>query len=125
MLTPAAASSRLLGRDDEIRCLDGLIDAARDGCGGAIVLRGEAGIGKSALLEHVREKASGFRVLTASGSEFETELPFAALHQLCLPLLDRLTELPPGRRAALEVAFGLDSDRPITQTAERASAPPP
>jgi DNA-binding CsgD family transcriptional regulator len=104
--------SRLLGRDDEIRCLDGVISAARDGRGGALVLRGEAGIGKSALLEHVREAASGFGVLAASGSEFETELPFAALHQLCVPLLDRLVELAPARRAALEVAFGLASGTP-------------
>ncbi|WP_112274193.1 helix-turn-helix transcriptional regulator [Lentzea terrae] len=104
--------TRLLGRDDEIRCLDGMLKAARDGRGGALVLRGEAGIGKSALLEHVRAAASGFGVLDASGSEFETELPFAALHQLCVPLLDRLVELAPGRRAALEVAFGLVSGTP-------------
>ncbi|KJK50609.1 LuxR family transcriptional regulator [Lentzea aerocolonigenes] len=104
--------SRLLGRDDEIRCLDGLIGAAREGRGGVLVLHGEAGIGKSALLEHVRETVSGFRVLDASGSEFETELPFAALHQLCVPLLDQLAGLAPGRRAALEAAFGLSSATP-------------
>ncbi|MEV6235097.1 LuxR family transcriptional regulator [Lentzea sp. NPDC051838] len=104
--------THLLGRDDEIRCLDGLISAAGEGRGGALVLRGEAGIGKSALLDHVREAASGFRLLEASGSEFETELPFAALHQLCVPVLDRLGELAPGRRAALEVAFGLAGGQP-------------
>ncbi|MDX8029163.1 AAA family ATPase [Lentzea sp. BCCO 10_0856] len=104
-------SPRLLGRDDEIRCLDGVLNAAREGRGGAIVLRGEAGIGKSALLEHVRN-APGFVVLEASGSEFEAELPFAALHQLCVPLLDHLTELAAGRREALEVAFGLATGAP-------------
>ncbi|GAB2846138.1 helix-turn-helix transcriptional regulator [Lentzea nigeriaca] len=103
---------RLLGRDDEIHCLDGVLSAARDGRGGALVLRGEAGIGKSALLQHVRAAASGFAVLDASGSEFETELPFAALHQLCVPLLDRLAKLAPARRSALEVAFGLASGMP-------------
>ncbi|MEU0877337.1 LuxR family transcriptional regulator [Lentzea sp. NPDC005914] len=112
MRTPKETPSRLLGRDDEVRCLDGVISAAREGRGGAVVLRGEAGIGKSALLDHVREAASGFGVLDASGSEFETELPFAALHQLCVPLLDRLPELAPGRRAALEVAFGLAGGTP-------------
>ena len=99
----------LLGRDDEIRCLAGMLDAARDGRGGALVLRGEAGIGKSAVLDRVRESASGFRVLEASGSEFETELPFAALHQLCLPLMDSLSG---HHREALEVAFGLASGKP-------------
>ncbi|NKE62625.1 AAA family ATPase [Lentzea sp. PSKA42] len=105
-------SPRLLGRDDEIRCLDGLISAAREGRGGALVLRGEAGIGKSALLGHVREAASRFGVLEASGSEFESEFPFAALHQLCVPLLSHLPELAEGRRAALEVAFGLATGSP-------------
>ncbi|SDJ00262.1 regulatory protein, luxR family [Lentzea albidocapillata subsp. violacea] len=105
----ALTSASLLGRDDEIRCLDGMLTAARDGRGGALVLRGEAGMGKSALLGHVRESAAGFRVLEASGSEFETELPFAALHQLCVPLMDSLSG---PHREALEVAFGLASGKP-------------
>ncbi|MFJ5985751.1 AAA family ATPase [Lentzea sp. NPDC092896] len=105
----ALTSTSLLGRDDEIRCLSGMLTAARDGRGGALVLRGEAGLGKSALLGHVRESAAGFRVLEASGSEFETELPFAALHQLCLPLMDSLSG---HHREALEVAFGLASGKP-------------
>ncbi|MFD5826393.1 AAA family ATPase [Lentzea sp. NPDC060358] len=103
---------RLLGRAAELRCLDGLAAGAREGRGGALVLRGEAGIGKSALLARVRETAAGFEVLEASGSEFETEFPFAALHQLCVPLLGRLPELPAGRRSALEVAFGLATGTP-------------
>ncbi|KOV82903.1 AAA family ATPase [Nocardia sp. NRRL S-836] len=101
----------LLGRTDELRCLDGLLAAAREGSGGVLVLRGEAGIGKSALLGHVRE-AAGFRLVEASGSEFETDLPFAALHQLCLPVLGHLDELEPQRRRALEVAFGMAEGAP-------------
>ncbi|MGW6443154.1 ATP-binding protein [Lentzea sp. NPDC055074] len=105
----ALTSPSLLGRDDEIRCLSGMLTAALDGRGGALVLRGEAGMGKSALLARVRDSAAGFRVLEASGSEFETELPFAALHQLCLPLMDSLSGQ---HREALEVAFGLASGKP-------------
>ncbi|SFR26152.1 regulatory protein, luxR family [Lentzea waywayandensis] len=105
----ALTSTSLLGRDDEIRCLSGMLTAAAEGRGGALVLRGEAGLGKSALLGHLRESAAGFRVLEASGSEFETELPFAALHQLCAPLMDSLSGQ---HREALEVAFGLASGKP-------------
>lgn len=102
----------LLGREDEIRCLDALIAAAREGRGAALVVRGEAGIGKSALLGHVRDAAAGFGVLEASGSEFESDFPFAALHQLCVPLLDDLAEMSPRHREALEVAFGLAAGTP-------------
>ncbi|MFI6096255.1 AAA family ATPase [Lentzea sp. NPDC051213] len=108
----ALTQTSFRGRDDEIRCLDGMIDAAREGNGAAVVLRGEAGIGKSALLEHLQGKASGFRVVQASGSEFETELPFAALHQLCVPLLDGLDQMSARHREALEVAFGLAGGKP-------------
>ncbi len=97
----------LVGRDDVRRRLDDLTAGARSGRGGSLVLRGEAGIGKSALLNHVREADPGLQVIRASGSEFEQELPYSALHQLCLPLLDRLPELPRRHREALEVAFGL------------------
>ncbi|GAB2685046.1 LuxR family transcriptional regulator [Saccharopolyspora gloriosae] len=93
--------SPLVGRDEELRLLGRLTSAAADGRGGALVLRGEPGIGKSALLDHVR-RASGFLVVAASGVEFESELPFAGLHQLCLPLLGRAAETP----EALRDAFG-------------------
>ncbi len=96
----------------ETQRLRELIGAARTGRGGALVLRGEAGIGKSTLLEHVEEAASGFRVLRAGGSELEAELPFAALHQLCLPVLGHLTELPAEHRRALRIAFDLASGTP-------------
>lgn len=76
------------------------------------MLRGEAGIGKSALLEQVRRSARGARVVEASGSEFESELPFAALHQLCVPVLGGVDSLPESRRAALEAAFGLVDGTP-------------
>jgi DNA-binding CsgD family transcriptional regulator len=96
----------------ETRCLDELIGAARTGRGGVLVLRGEAGIGKSTLLRHAERAASGFRVVGASGSQLEAELPFAALHQLCLPVLRYLAELPARHRQALEVAFGLATGTP-------------
>jgi DNA-binding CsgD family transcriptional regulator len=102
----------LVGRQDQIDRLDELIDAARGGGGGVLVLRGEPGIGKSALLDHVERAATGFRAIRASGSEFEVELPFAALHQLCVPVLGHLDGLPVRHREALEVAFGLATGTP-------------
>ncbi|MFF5205270.1 ATP-binding protein [Streptosporangium sp. NPDC000396] len=107
-----AQRSPLIGRHDEIRQLGTLIDAAGQGRGGALVLRGEPGVGKSALLGHIRETAAGFQVVHASGAEFEMELPFAALHQLCAPALDHLAALPAPHRKALEIAFGLDTGTP-------------
>ncbi|MHC3458154.1 AAA family ATPase [Streptomyces flavovirens] len=112
MRTSAPPHGPLLGRQLETQRLRELIGAARTGRGGALVLRGEAGIGKSTLLEHVEEAASGFRVLRAGGSELEAELPFAALHQLCLPVLGHLTELPAEHRRALRIAFDLASGTP-------------
>ncbi|MFH0518470.1 AAA family ATPase [Streptomyces sp. M41] len=109
---PATHTDALIGRQDEIRRLDTLLRAARQGQGGALVLRGEPGIGKSALLRHLHEMATGFLVVRASGAEFEMELPYAALHQLLAPLTERLTELPAPHRAALEIAFGLDTGTP-------------
>ncbi|MEV0029671.1 AAA family ATPase [Nocardia sp. NPDC050793] len=99
--------SSLVGRQDEIGRLEGLTRSAAEGRGGVLVLRGEAGIGKSALLEQV-SRAPGFLVLQASGSEFESELPFAALHQLCVPVLGRVDEMP----EPLRVAFGQATGAP-------------
>ncbi|MGW3039818.1 ATP-binding protein [Kitasatospora sp. NPDC001159] len=109
---PETYTDELIGRHDEMRRLDALLQAARESRGGALVLRGEAGIGKSVLLRHLDEAATGFLVVRASGAEFETELPFAALHQLLAPVTDRLTALPPPHRKALEIAFGLDTGTP-------------
>ncbi|MFF3689664.1 AAA family ATPase [Streptomyces sp. NPDC002187] len=109
---PETYTDVLIGRQDEIRRLDTLLQAARQGRGGALVLRGEPGIGKSALLRHLDEAATGFLVMRASGAEFEMELPFAALHQLIAPVTGRLTALPAPHRKALEIAFGLDTGTP-------------
>lgn len=95
-----------------LRRVDELTGAASAGRGGALVLEGEAGIGKSALLDHAHHAARGFRVVRASGAEFEQELPYSALHQLCVPLLEHLAELPARQRDALRVAFGLAEGGP-------------
>ena len=97
----------LRGRRAERAILDGLVEAAREGRSGVLVVRGEAGIGKTALLEYVIESASDLKVLRAVGVESEMELPYAALHQLFVPLLHQLERLPGPQRDALAVAFGL------------------
>jgi predicted ATPase len=101
----------LLGRESECEAIDGLLDAARASHSGALVLRGEAGIGKSALLRYAVEHADGMRVLAGSGIEAESELAFAGLHQLLWPVLDRADGLPAVQAAALHGAFGLSADR--------------
>ncbi|WP_410599521.1 AAA family ATPase [Amycolatopsis sp. lyj-90] len=106
-------SRSLVGRRDEITALLALVRAAEQGEGGVLVLRGEPGIGKSALLEHVEHAApERFRIIRASGAEFEGELPFAALHQLCVPVLAHLETLSAPYRDALSVAFGLADGAP-------------
>jgi DNA-binding CsgD family transcriptional regulator len=97
----------LLGRGGECDTLSGLVAAARAGRGQVVVLLGEAGIGKSALLDFVVEHAAGCRIARATGVESELELAFAGLHQLCAPHLDRLDTLPGPQHQALAVAFGL------------------
>jgi hypothetical protein len=94
------------GRSSERHVLDRLLGKVRSGESAALVLRGEAGAGKSALLRYGARQASGFRVLEIAGVESEMELPNAALHQLCAPLLDRLGDLPPPQQEALRIAFG-------------------
>src|SRR3954470_23840588 len=96
----------LHGRHAEREALGGLLAVARKGQSRVLVVRGEAGVGKTALVESVIGSASGFRVLRALGVESEMELAFAALQQLCA-LLDRLDRLPAPQRDALGVAFGL------------------
>ena len=97
----------LCGRRDECAVLDGLLEDARGGQSGVLVLRGHAGIGKTALLEYAIGSSSDMRVLRAVGMEAEMEFAFAALHQLCAPLLDRLDGLPGPHRDALATTFGL------------------
>ncbi len=84
-----------------------LLDAARDGVSGALIVRGEPGIGKTALLDQAAERADGMRVMRGAGIESETELPFAGLHLLFRTALDRLDALPGPQRRALAGAFGL------------------
>jgi DNA-binding CsgD family transcriptional regulator len=97
----------LLDRRDECAVLNRLLERARAGRSGALVVRGEAGIGKTALLQFAIESASDLQVARAVGVESEKELAFAALHQVCAPMLDRLDRLPGPQRDALAVTFGL------------------
>ncbi|HEY1777518.1 MAG TPA: AAA family ATPase [Solirubrobacteraceae bacterium] len=98
---------RLVGRDREREVLGRLLRAGRDGEGGVLVVHGEAGVGKTALLRWTIEEAREFRLLQTEGVEGEMELPYAALQQLCAPMLDRSPHLPDPQRDALAVAFGL------------------
>ncbi|HYV77364.1 MAG TPA: ATP-binding protein, partial [Streptosporangiaceae bacterium] len=97
----------LWGRRQQCTALDGLLAEVRAGRSRVLVIRGEAGIGKTALLDYAAETAPDFRAARAEGVESEMELPFAALHQLCGPMLSRLGRLPGPQREALGVAFGL------------------
>ena len=97
----------LLGRDVERARLRAALDGARDGRGAALVLRGEAGIGKTALLEEQRSAATGFRILAARGIESESRLAFAGLSDLVRPVLDRVAGLPEAQRTALLAALAL------------------
>src|SRR3954469_845704 len=103
---------RLLGRSSECDTLDRLVGTGRAGQSAVLVVRGEAGVGKSALLASLIERASGCRIVRAAGVESEMELPFAGLHQLCGPMLDRLDRLPAPQRDALATAFGLSAGDP-------------
>ena len=107
--SPPDATSELIGRDGEVARLDALLDRVRDR-GGALVIRGEPGIGKSALLERARGRASslGARTLATVGVESESELAFAGLHQLLGPIGSRIERLPDPQRQALDAAFGVD-----------------
>ena len=96
-----------VGRTTERDVLDGLLARVRGGESEVLVIRGEAGIGKTALLRYAARQASGFRVAQLTGVEAEMELPFAGIHQLCAPMLDRLDALPAPQRDALSVALGL------------------
>src|SRR4051794_46150 len=107
-----AQTLRLLGRRSECETLDRLVATVRAGQSAVLVVRGEAGVGKSALLACLVESASGCRIARAAGVESEMELPFAGLHQLCGPMLHRLDRLPAPQRDALATAFALSSGDP-------------
>jgi DNA-binding CsgD family transcriptional regulator len=97
----------LRGRSNEREALDRQLQRVRAGQSSVLVLRGEAGVGKTALLEYVAERASECRIARVAGVESEMELAFAGLHQLCAPMLDGLEALPGPQRDALRVAFGM------------------
>src|ERR1700728_4507335 len=101
------SGEQLLGREREREVLDRLLDGVRGGRGGVLVVHGEAGVGKTVLLDHAVEAARGFRTARTSGIEAEMELPFAAVQQLCSLFLDLLDRLPRPQHEALGVAFGL------------------
>jgi DNA-binding CsgD family transcriptional regulator len=100
----------LHGRDGEAAALGALLDGAREGRSGALVLRGEAGIGKSALLAQAAAAAEGMAVIRSAGIEFEAELPYAGLQLLLRKAMGSLPALPGPQRRALRTAFGLASD---------------
>ena len=107
MHTRSEPTPALVDRQRERQALDSLMEDLRSGRGRALVVRGEAGVGKSALLEYAAGAAADMRVARAVGVESEMELAFAGVHQLCAPLLDRLERLPAPQREALGIAFGL------------------
>jgi DNA-binding CsgD family transcriptional regulator len=98
------SGAQLIGRERERKALDRLLDSGR---GGVLVVYGEAGVGKTALLEYAAEAGREFRIARTSGVEAEMELPFAAVQQLCSPLFELMERLPQPQRDALGVAFGL------------------
>jgi DNA-binding CsgD family transcriptional regulator len=99
----------LLGRRSECQTLDRLLEAVRGGESRVLVVRGEPGVGKTALLQYAIDSASKLRVVRAVGVESEMELAFAGLQQLCAPMLDRIESLPGPQRDALATAFGLQA----------------
>src|SRR2546430_7794486 len=101
---------RFRGRTSEREKLDALLEDVGRGRSGVLVIRAEAGAGKTALLRYAGAQAAGFRVGQIAGVESEMELPFAGLHQLCGPMLAHLDALPDPQQAALRTAFGLPSD---------------
>ena len=103
---------RFQGRTSECEALDRLLENVRGGQSAVLVIRGEAGVGKTALLRYAARQASGFRVAHIAGVEAEMELPFAGLHQLCRPMLGQLNALPEPQQDALRVALGLSSGDP-------------
>ncbi|MEV1082430.1 AAA family ATPase [Streptomyces sp. NPDC050211] len=106
-MTRSGSRTGLLGRRNECQVLDNLVAGARAGRSGVLVLRGEAGIGKTELLQYLLDRATGCRTVRVAGVQSEMELSYAGLHQLCAPLLAGLDNLPGPQRDALCTAFGL------------------
>jgi DNA-binding CsgD family transcriptional regulator len=112
MLEVHRSSSGLLDRGSEREMLEQLVAGVCAGESRVLVLRGEAGVGKTALLGHLSAAAQGCRIARAAGVESEMELAFAGLHALCAPMLGRLGGLPGPQRDALNTAFGLSAGSP-------------
>src|SRR5215467_8490979 len=91
----------LVGRSGEMARIDRVRADARNGVSSGMVVRGEPGIGKSALLRYAREQAGNMRVLSARGVQFEADVPFAGLHELLRPALEQLSRLPTASAAAM------------------------
>jgi DNA-binding CsgD family transcriptional regulator len=108
-VTVRGGAMKLIDRQTECGVLDRLLESVRAGESRALVVSGEAGVGKTALLEHLAAHVGGCRLARVTGVQSEMELPFAALHQLCAPMLDKLPDLPAPQRDALEIAFGTSS----------------
>src|SRR5271156_6887080 len=98
-----------LGRSRERQQFDAMLAEARDGRSAVVVVRGEPGIGKTALLRYAARQASGFRTAEVEGVQAEMELPFAAIQRLCAPMLDGLEVLAEPQQSGLRVAFGVSS----------------
>lgn len=107
MITRPRARTALHARAGESRAVESLLEQAASGRGGALVVHGEAGIGKSALVRQAVTDLQGCTVLRATGVQFEVDIPYAALHQLCAPVLDHRVDLPGPQRAALESVLGM------------------
>jgi DNA-binding CsgD family transcriptional regulator len=102
-------AARLVGRDAERGVLDRLLEDVRGGASRALVVHGDAGIGKTALLEYVAARAPDSRLLSVAAAQAEMEFGFAALHRLCVPVLDHLDAVPAPQRNALDVTFGIEA----------------
>src|SRR6187200_783444 len=112
MVDAHRSSSGLIDRLSERNALERLVAGVRAGQSRILVLRGDAGMGKTALLRHLSGAAEGCRIARAAGVESEMELAFAGLHSLCARMLDRLGQLPSPQRDALSTAFGLSAGPP-------------
>jgi predicted ATPase len=112
MASEPKVSGQLIGRDNETQVLESMLETTRKGEGGAIVVHGDPGIGKTALLESAVAFAVGFTVLRTVGNEAEMELPYASLQEFFRPEIDQIEQLPPPQRNALEISLGRRDGQP-------------
>ena len=115
---PSAEPADLLGRAEECAALDHLLREGLDGESRVIVLRGDAGVGKSALIRYLSGRGDAWRIVTVVGIESEMELAFSGVHQLCAPFLGYLERLPDPQRVALQQVHRLQRIHPVAVLAE-------